>query len=904
MNRILLLIFMMSYHISSSQTNCSSFPLPFTEGFETTSTSLTCWAMLNSNGDAQMWSTNTNNTYSGTQNKAILLHNLAQFGTANDWLISPEINLGTDNVVKQLKFYIKLSPLQHVGWRVAQKLRVMVAPSGGGGVINNNSFTIEVMPNRYFGNDYYQMVLVDLDTPTGDAIQGNVHIGFHVLETSNPVGRGMYIDDVSVYAKSTCPQPTDVDACPDETVAYAFWDSPASVTEWEYSVVYAGSEPQFPGILTNTPNVELTGLLPNTNYVIYVRSKCGTEYSSYVPYYFKTIPSVVEANPFCGDSGSIVFANNYGQPNTSGYGPIGCLSFSPNPIWYYFEISQPGDLEFNILQNTSFDGNGNPTGVNLDVDYVAFGPFNDLQEACDLIDVEYCLDCPSYQQVNAPGTVPANAYPNGLIVDCSPSPSYIEALSIPNAQQGQIYAVLISNWDGVQGFIKLEQTNIGEEGAGSTNCDFMCTVDLGNDVVVCDANTFTIDAEINTVGSGDVVSIEWYKDNVLMDPLVYNTLTINVNTHGVYRIEVVKEQCEEEVIVDEIWVRFVDSFLQQDIPNEFIFCDISNDGVETFPHTRFLNSFMSNAQQQDYVVTYHLSQVEANAQLNAIDYTTYQISSDIILYVRISHVLNSNCATIKAVDFKLNEMFVPFIEFTYETPICGTSLGTVYPELPINFTTGGVFSSSASLNINAQTGAINLNSSQNGVHQITYKIQEDLENCIEAAQYTFTFELFPDVNIIIQPACNQNSFVLSMIDINQNIDLSGVSYQWSGPNSFTSNTPEIIINELGEYRLKITTKDGCVVEEIIDITDTSCFIQKGISPNGDGLNDKFEIDNYIVSSLKIFNRHGGEVYKFEGFYKDEWHGQDQSGNALPDGTYFYELLTHKGPITGWIHINK
>src|SRR5690606_27077747 len=149
-----------------------------------------------------------------------------------------------------------------------------------------------------------------------------------------------------------------------------------------------------------------------------------------------------------------------------------------------------------------------------------------------------------------------------------------------------------------------------------------------------------------------------------------------------------------------------------------------------------------------------------------------------------------------------------------------------------------------------------------------------------------------------------DEFVLSMIDIYGNINRQTVEYSWNGPDGQESNQSEITITQNGIYDLKITTDKGCVVEKSIVIDDTTCFIQKGISPNGDGLNEKFIVNNYIIYSLKIFNRHGKIVYEYEGNYQDQWHGQDNSGNSLPDGTYFYELLTHKGPITGWIHINK
>src|SRR5690606_7893541 len=111
----------------------------------------------------------------------------------------------------------------------------------------------------------------------------------------------------------------------------------------------------------------------DTWYTVWVRAICDPlTKSNWTPQYFKTIPSVIQANPFCGDSGAIVFQNNFGSSNTSGYGPIGCLGFAPNAIWYYFTVDTAGDLEFDIVQNTSFNADGEPIGIPLDVDYVAY----------------------------------------------------------------------------------------------------------------------------------------------------------------------------------------------------------------------------------------------------------------------------------------------------------------------------------------------------------------------------------------------------------------------------------------------------------------------------------------------------------------------------------------------------
>jgi gliding motility-associated-like protein len=71
-------------------------------------------------------------------------------------------------------------------------------------------------------------------------------------------------------------------------------------------------------------------------------------------------------------------------------------------------------------------------------------------------------------------------------------------------------------------------------------------------------------------------------------------------------------------------------------------------------------------------------------------------------------------------------------------------------------------------------------------------------------------------------------------------------------------------------------------------------VYTAFSPNGDGYNDFFEIDNIILhpnAELTIFNRWGQEVYKAKG-YRNNWAGED-----LPDGTYYYVLdLKNGNPV--------
>ena len=89
-----------------------------------------------------------------------------------------------------------------------------------------------------------------------------------------------------------------------------------------------------------------------------------------------------------------------------------------------------------------------------------------------------------------------------------------------------------------------------------------------------------------------------------------------------------------------------------------------------------------------------------------------------------------------------------------------------------------------------------------------------------------------------------------------------------------------------------------------DVFDINTYpIPKGISPNGDGKNENWDLTSIDVISLNLFNRYGQLVYEKKN-YTNEWFGQNNNSQSLPDGTYFYVLHLECGTKTGWVYINK
>ena len=84
-------------------------------------------------------------------------------------------------------------------------------------------------------------------------------------------------------------------------------------------------------------------------------------------------------------------------------------------------------------------------------------------------------------------------------------------------------------------------------------------------------------------------------------------------------------------------------------------------------------------------------------------------------------------------------------------------------------------------------------------------------------------------------------------------------------------------------------------------------IPNAFSPNGDGINDLWNIKNlntYPESTTQVFDRYGLLVYQSNG-YAQPWNGTF-NGKSLKAGTYYYiiDLKDGQPRLSGWVVIIK
>ncbi|MDV6170359.1 choice-of-anchor L domain-containing protein [Flavobacterium sp. DG1-102-2] len=186
----------------------------------------------------------------------------------------------------------------------------------------------------------------------------------------------------------------------------------------------------------------------------------------------------------------------------------------------------------------------------------------------------------------------------------------------------------------------------------------------------------------------------------------------------------------------------------------------------------------------------------------------------------------------------------------------------------------------------------------------TYEVTVTTDGGCIAVQSVEVIQNTDAVSINTTEGCDDNVYKLSVLPVNGSYDENAV-ISWTGPNGFNSSEATISVTDKGTYTVVITTAGGCTGESTVEVSNTSCLIPRGISPNNDGMNDAFDLSGFEVTKISIFNRYGQEVFNYKGAYTNQWYGQGDNGDKLPTGTYYYSFSTSNGENkTGWVYINR
>ncbi|TRZ42001.1 gliding motility-associated C-terminal domain-containing protein [Robertkochia solimangrovi] len=186
---------------------------------------------------------------------------------------------------------------------------------------------------------------------------------------------------------------------------------------------------------------------------------------------------------------------------------------------------------------------------------------------------------------------------------------------------------------------------------------------------------------------------------------------------------------------------------------------------------------------------------------------------------------------------------------------------------------------------------------------------------------SFTIESSPEPQLVESGATFCGSDAPTIADLGGN--LTGVeSYVWyDNETGGTPYDPSDLLVDGQTYYATGVNASGCesvtrlAVTVEFEVCESDLLIPDGFSPNGDGINDTFKINNlrelYPSFTLEIFNRYGNVLYEGNQGTPD-WDGNAQKGatigsNTLPVGVYFFILNFNDGsrePLQGRVYLNR
>ncbi|MBA2611275.1 MAG: gliding motility-associated C-terminal domain-containing protein [Bacteroidetes bacterium] len=183
-------------------------------------------------------------------------------------------------------------------------------------------------------------------------------------------------------------------------------------------------------------------------------------------FYSQTNSTCANPQPFCTGQ-TMQFPAGVNSGNAQAGPNYGCLGSQPNPAWFYFQMGTSGPVSISM------------SAAN-DIDFICWGPFPTLNGNC--------------------GNLTA-----GNTVDCSYSGSATETCVIANAVAGQFYLLLITNFSNANQPITFTQNNANTPGAGQTNCGVLCSMTVAATSSLCAGQTGTLSVTTGT----SIVSVAW-----------------------------------------------------------------------------------------------------------------------------------------------------------------------------------------------------------------------------------------------------------------------------------------------------------------------------------------------------------------------------------------------------------
>jgi len=308
--------------------------LPFTETFETSSTTQDCWKVIDLNADGSMWDLDyTSNSHGGAE--AAVMYTDGNGGNNDDWLIMPAITL-TGN--QWLKYWYRVQSSSE-----PNDFEILLSTTGS----TPADFTTTVLPLTTVSNTSYAENTINLS-----AYSGTVYIAFHV-PSGGADGWRLYFDDILIENIPTCLPPSNLSPGTSTTTDITVsWTGSTSNPGQGYDVYYstANTPPTSPtanvvSVGSGVTTATVSALASGTPYNVWVRANCGGgDFSTWLgPVAVNTLitndeaasalPLVVNADYDCGN---VTTGVTTGATTSADVAPSCSGTGINDDVWYSF----------------------------------------------------------------------------------------------------------------------------------------------------------------------------------------------------------------------------------------------------------------------------------------------------------------------------------------------------------------------------------------------------------------------------------------------------------------------------------------------------------------------------------------------------------------------------------------
>lgn len=530
--------------------------------------------------------------------------------------------------------------------------------------------------------------------------------------------------------------------------------------------------------------------------------------------------SPCDANPFCSDS-TYNFPNLSGGSGSSGQQAIagpnyGCLFTQPNAIWYYMQIGTAGPMQLTLTQT-------NNNGIGIDIDFAMWGPYPDLATGCAAV----------------MGGAPS--------IQCSYSASSTETLGIgmsggvpastpPAPQVGDVYIVVMTNYNGSPGSISFNQTG----GTGSADCSILyCNLETSNTGPVCAGQPFQVLATNDTAQY-----YHWTGPNGFSS--FNSTATAVINTPGNYTFDVV-------------------SYI----------------GTDTCYGSTTVTI---------YPATYDTTNVEICKG------ETYNFHGQVLYETgqyNITHTNHFGCDSIITLNLLVNPMPDVSVPNMRDFGICAGSTATFElsnPETNVTYQwrRNGI-------NLAGETGS-KIITDRPG----TYVVRATTDKGCIADSKPFTLIVNPNpvaeiVTSELEALCAYDTVTLkSVYDPNYIYKWTPEKPFKILTGTETNEVRGVFLEPRTDVELTVVNQYGCVDKDMVTVWTKPCcdvFVPNAFSPNNDGVNDYFFPvleKGQILTQMKVFDRYGQLVYDNDSPRKG-WDGHYQNGTPAKTDTYMFYI---------------